>query len=137
MGWLQIVMMVAAMVLSEKQASQQRKHQKKQLAAQEARAEEQKKLQMKQEKKAHERRQAQLRAKMGASGTSYGGGSSDAILDGMRKQSRENLLTIAEGYQMDKEIGRLNATDGVGEGLKKTQRYLGYAEQLNNSQLGN
>lgn len=125
-----IVMAVVSLAMNQKAQSQQKKHQRKILEAQERQAEQEKKLRMKQEKDAHKKRQAQLRAKMGAAGTGYGGGSSDAILNGLREDTRENLLAISSGAQMNKELGRLSATDGVSEGLKNAETALDFTDQM-------
>ncbi len=125
--WYAIIMAVVSMVASEKAQSQQAKHQKKIQDAQARKAEQEKQKAIRDEKEALKKRQASMRAKMGAGGTGFGGGSASAVLGGMQKQTTQNLLDINSGFKMNQEIGQLNATDGVSNGLKNIQKGIGYA----------
>lgn len=128
--WIQIAMLVASVIMQQKQQSQQKKHQRKIREAQQAKADEERKRAIRDEKSALKKRQAAMRAKMGASGSGFGGGSSAAVMQGMQNQTTQNILDMNKGAEMNRHINDLSASDGVSQGLKNAQTALQTGEKI-------
>ncbi len=128
-----VIMALVSAATQQKAQSQQRKHQQKIANAQARKAEQDRKRAIRDERGALKKRQASMRAKMGAGGTGFGGGSSNAVLSGMQKQTTQNLLDINQGHSMNKELNKLSASDGVSSGLKTFQTVTSTVKNVANA----
>jgi len=120
--WVQIAMMVASAVLSEQQASRQRKIKQAQIESEKQRLKASHKIEERKRKEALKRQLAARRARMAASGAGGAGGSGRAILSGLISQSEKQREEAAQ--QLGWGIGDLNTKSLLNRGNSSLSKGL-------------